>query len=53
MIEYYAEHGNSVVDRTTEQEALLKTLNAGERLHWKILHRHKEGVEKDIDELLS
>ncbi|MHB8135679.1 MAG: methionine synthase [Anaerolineaceae bacterium] len=53
LIEYYAEHGNSVVDRTTEQEALLKTLNAEERLHWKILHRHKEGVENDIDELLN
>jgi 5-methyltetrahydrofolate--homocysteine methyltransferase len=24
-----------------------------ERLHWRILHRHKEGVEADIDEILS
>lgn len=24
-----------------------------ERLHWRILHRHKEGVESDIDEILS
>jgi len=53
MIEYYVAHGNSIVDRTTEQEALLQTLNAGERLHWKILHRHKEGVDNDIDELLA
>jgi 5-methyltetrahydrofolate--homocysteine methyltransferase len=24
-----------------------------QRLHWRILHRHKEGVEADIDEILS
>ncbi len=24
-----------------------------QRLHWKILHRHKDGVEADIDEILS
>ena len=24
-----------------------------ERLHWRILHRHKEGVEADIDEILD
>lgn len=24
-----------------------------ERLHWRILHRHKEGVERDIDEIIS
>lgn len=23
-----------------------------QRLHWRILHRHKEGVEKDIDEII-
>ena len=24
-----------------------------QRLHWKILHRHKEGVETDIDEIIN
>ena len=24
-----------------------------ERLHWRIVHRHKEGVEEDIDELIT
>ena len=24
-----------------------------QRLHWKILHRHKEGVEADIDEIIN
>ena len=27
-------------------------MNPAERLHWRILHRHKEGVEADIDELV-
>ena len=53
LINYYSEHGNSVEDRSTQQENLLKTFDAKQRLHWKILHRHKEGVEIDIDELLG
>jgi len=27
-------------------------MNAEERLHWRIVHRHKEGVEEDIDFLV-
>ena len=27
-------------------------MTPGERLHWKIVHRHKEGVEADIDEIV-
>ena len=28
-------------------------MNPAQRLHWRILHRHKEGVEADIDEIIS
>ena len=28
-------------------------LSAEERLYWRILHRHKEGVEADIDEIIA
>jgi 5-methyltetrahydrofolate--homocysteine methyltransferase len=28
-------------------------MSAEQRLHWKILHRHKEGVEADIDEIIN
>ncbi|MBN1668552.1 MAG: dihydropteroate synthase, partial [Anaerolineales bacterium] len=28
-------------------------MDAAQRLHWRILHRHKEGVEADIDELIA
>jgi 5-methyltetrahydrofolate--homocysteine methyltransferase len=28
-------------------------MSTAERLHWRILHRHKDGVEADIDELIA
>lgn len=31
----------------------LKTMPPEERLHWRILHRHKADVESDIDEILE
>lgn len=30
-----------------------KDMTPEQRLHWKILHRHKEGVEADIDEIIN
>ncbi len=50
------EHFASVdVPSDYEAEAMDPTsdMKPEERLHWRILHRHKEGVEKDIDEILS
>ncbi|MCX6055893.1 MAG: methionine synthase [Chloroflexi bacterium] len=38
------------VDALQEQ---LKEMTPAERLHWKIVHRYKEEVEKDVDELLQ
>jgi 5-methyltetrahydrofolate--homocysteine methyltransferase len=37
--------GSTVIDPTSG-------MTAGERLHWRVLHRHKEGVEGDIDEII-
>ena len=34
------------------QSQMLATLPVAERLHWKIVHRFKEEVEKDVDQLL-
>lgn len=28
-------------------------MTLAQRLHWRIVHRHKEGVEEDIDEMIS
>lgn len=51
-IEYFEERGESaasgeeILDPTAE-------MSPEERLHWRILHRHKEGVEADIDEIIE
>ncbi len=39
--------------KTKSPAEALKDLTAEERLHWRILHRQKEGVEADIDEILT
>ncbi len=38
--------GNGKTDPTAD-------LSPEQRLHWRILHRHKEGVEADIDDILA
>src|SRR5258706_3686537 len=40
------EEGSSLVDPT-------EGMSPEERLHWSILHRHKEGVEADIDAIIQ
>lgn len=35
------------------KKAPTEGMTAEERLHWRILHRYKEGVEADIDEILN
>ena len=51
---------SSSISRTL-RPALLKTplidptegMTPEQRLHWRIVHRHKEGVEADIDEIIN
>jgi 5-methyltetrahydrofolate--homocysteine methyltransferase len=52
FIEYFEELGESVL---SGEESVDPTadMTPEERLHWRILHRHKEGVEADIDEIMS
>jgi 5-methyltetrahydrofolate--homocysteine methyltransferase len=49
-IEYYEK-----VTPTTEASLADPTegMTPEQRLHWKIVHRHKEGVEADIDEIIN
>jgi 5-methyltetrahydrofolate--homocysteine methyltransferase len=52
FIEYFEK-----VERTAD-DSVQKTnptdgMTPEQRLHWRILHRHKEGVEADIDEILA
>jgi 5-methyltetrahydrofolate--homocysteine methyltransferase len=53
LIEYYEKHGGRTADKDSQQEAIFKSLTPEERLHWSIVHRKKEGVEKDIDFLIE
>lgn len=52
LITYFESVGDTGADESTEKEAL-DSLTPEERLHWAILHRHKAGVEADIDAILN
>ena len=49
-IEYFEQVDPKAEDTTIDPT---EGMSAEERLHWRIVHRHKEGVEADIDELIS
>lgn len=40
-------------DDQESAEAVLTVMTPEERLHWRILHRHKSDIEEDIDEILN
>lgn len=46
-------NGGGGTQRADNQKQALQSLTAEERLHWRILHRQKEGVEADINEILA
>jgi 5-methyltetrahydrofolate--homocysteine methyltransferase len=52
FIEYFNE-ADAAPRQATTILAFTVEMTAAERLHRRILHRHKEGVEADIDELLA
>jgi 5-methyltetrahydrofolate--homocysteine methyltransferase len=53
-LQRYIEHYENVTP-TTESTLADPTegMTPEQRLHWKIVHRHKEGVEADIDEIIN
>ncbi|MCE1254636.1 MAG: methionine synthase [Anaerolineae bacterium] len=53
LIEYFQKTGGSLKDKVSSQQVVLASLSAEERLHYRILHRIKDDVEKDIDEILG
>ncbi|MGE5250818.1 MAG: methionine synthase [Bacteroidota bacterium] len=54
-LQRYIEYYEKVSPQSAEQAATdpAKNLTPEERLHWSILHRHKEGVEADIDAIVN
>ena len=52
-LQRYIEHYENIqVSQETTLVDPTAEMTPAERLHWRILHRHKEGVEEDIDELI-
>jgi len=53
-LQLFIEHFENVTP-TTESSLVDPTegMTPEQRLHWKIVHRHKEGVEADIDEIIG
>jgi 5-methyltetrahydrofolate--homocysteine methyltransferase len=54
-LQHFIEYFQNVVPEEDGQGKADPTqdMTPEERLHWRILHRHKEGVESDIDEILA
>ena len=52
LIEHFQAAGPTEEKKDAQQE-MLKGLTPEARLHWKIVHRHKEEVEADIDTLVA
>ncbi|MDZ4159322.1 MAG: homocysteine S-methyltransferase family protein, partial [Anaerolineaceae bacterium] len=53
FIEYFENAGKSLTPDRDDPEKALMQMPAEERLHWRILHRQREGVEKDIEEIIQ
>ena len=54
-LQHFIEHFEHVSPESADNASVDPTggMTAEERLHWRILHRHKDGVEADIDEIIN
>jgi len=52
FIEFFGKFGEGISPSTEKSDPTVG-MSADERLHWRILHRHKDGVEQDIDEIMQ
>ena len=53
FIEYFETAGGELRSGQVVAADPTASMSPEERLHWRILHRHKDGVEADIDELIN
>ena len=53
LIDHFTQAGSSTINKPDIEQVLMASLTAEERLHWRILHRQKEGVEEDIDKIIQ
>lgn len=52
LIEYFDATGPATQEPAVKQDPLTE-MDPAERLQWRILHRHKDGVEADIEAILA
>ena len=52
LIEYFERSSGSARTRVDADREALKQMPPEQRVHWRIVHREKEGVEADIDEMI-
>ncbi len=53
FITHIEQSGGESEGKVSQAQAALQAMTAEQRLHWRILHRQKEGVEADIDEIIQ
>jgi 5-methyltetrahydrofolate--homocysteine methyltransferase len=53
LIEHFERNAPSKGSKEDSQQTALQNMTPEERLHWRILYRHREDVEKDIDEIIQ
>jgi 5-methyltetrahydrofolate--homocysteine methyltransferase len=52
FIEYFEKTDRPAAEGSAKTDPI-EGMTPQQRLHWRILHRHKEGVEADIDEIIA
>ncbi len=52
FIEYFEQHGPASPESAAKADPT-EGMTPEQRLHWRVVHRHKEGVEQDIDTILA
>jgi 5-methyltetrahydrofolate--homocysteine methyltransferase len=52
-LQSYIEYFDKVTPQSAEATSPAASMTPEERLHWCILHRHKDGVEADIDSIVN
>jgi len=52
LIDHFSQSGTGPSQKVDLTQAALQAMTPQERLHWRILHRHKEEIETDIDAII-
>jgi 5-methyltetrahydrofolate--homocysteine methyltransferase len=52
LIEHFEKNAGGRIGKADQTAAALQAMTPEERLHYRIVYRHKEDVEKDIDEII-